>query len=114
MYTIYHNPKCGASQDALKILHERAGKVRIVEYLKTCPTKPELVVLIEKLGIRAEELVRKKEPVYVENFAGKQLTESEWIDALVKYPVLIDRPIIVKDGRAVIGRGQAELESILS
>lgn len=113
MYTIYHNPRCGASREALKILHEKGGQVRIVEYLKSCPSKVELRQLIEKLGIKAEQLVRKKEPVFKEKYEGQTLTSAQWITAMVNDPILIERPIIVRDGVAVIGRGKEEMEKIL-
>lgn len=114
MYTIYHNPKCGTSRDALKILHERGGEVRIVEYLKNCPSRGELRELIEKLSIKPEDLVRKTEPIFKEKYEGKQLTSAQWINAMVQDPILIERPIIVRDGKAVIGKGQQEVESILA
>jgi len=114
MYTIYHNPGCGASREALKILHERGGEVRIVEYLTSCPSKVELRGLIEKLGINAEDLVRKNEPVFKQKYAGKTLTDSQWISAMVTDPILIERPIIVRDGVAVIGNREDEIERILS
>ena len=113
MYTIYHNPRCGASREALKILHERGGEVRVVEYLKSCPSRGELSELIEKLCIKAEDLVRKKEPVFKEKYAGKKLTEAQWIAAMVNDPILIERPIIVRDGKAVIGRGEEEMAKIM-
>lgn len=96
----------------MKILHERGGEVRVVEYLTHCPSKAELKGLIEKLGINAEDLVRKKEPVYKEKYEGKTLSADQWIAAMVKDPILIERPIIVRDGKAVIGRGE-EMEKIL-
>ncbi len=114
MYTIYHNPRCGASRTALKILHEKGGEVRIVEYLKSCPSKVELKDLVEKLGIKPEDLVRKKEPVFKEKYAGKTLTSAQWITAMVDNPILIERPIIVRDGVAVIGRGEEQMEKILA
>lgn len=84
-----------------------------VDYLVDVPSEEEIRDVLKKLGITAEELVRKKEPVYKEKFAGKKMTEEKWIKALRKYPILIQRPIIIKGDTAVFGRSEEELNSIL-
>ncbi len=85
----------------------------MVEYLLEPPTKEELKVLIKKLGIQPEELVRKKEPIYLEKFEGKTLSNTQWITAMVKYPILIERPIVVKGNKAVICRPPEKLLEFL-
>lgn len=102
--TIYHNPRCGKSRAALALLQERGIEPRIVEYLKTPPSKAELEQIISRLGIKPEQLVRKGEDVYKSKFAGKTLTDKQWIAALHENPILIERPIVIKGTRAVIGR----------
>jgi arsenate reductase len=102
--TIYHNPRCGKSRAALALLEERGVEPRIVEYLKTPPSAAELAAIVEKLGLTPEQLIRKGEEVYKARYAGKSLTPSEWIKAMVQHPILIERPIIVKGARAVLGR----------
>lgn len=102
--TIYHNPRCGKSRSALALLRERGIEPTIVDYLKTPPTRDELRALVAKLGIAPEQLVRKGEDVYKEKFKGRTLTDEQWLDALAAYPILIERPIVVKGNRAVIGR----------
>lgn len=102
--TIYHNPKCSKSRATLGLLKARGFAPRVVEYLKSPPTAAELKAIVGKLGIRPEELVRKGEDVYKSRYAGKPLTDAGWIDAMVKDPILIERPIVVAGGRAAIGR----------
>ena len=102
--TIYHNPRCSKSRATLELLRGRGIEPRIVEYLETPPTPAELTAIVAKLGIRPEALVRKGEAVYKSRYAGKPLSDAEWIAALVRDPVLIERPIVVAGERAAIGR----------
>ncbi len=102
--TIYHNPKCSKSREALALLEARGAAPRIVRYLEVPPTAPELAAIVRKLGIRPEQLVRKGEDVFKAKYAGRTLTGAEWIEAMANDPVLIERPIVVKGTRAVIGR----------
>lgn len=102
--TLYHNPRCSKSRSALAILEEKGIRPEIVEYLKTPPTKEELRAILKKLGMKPEQIVRKGEDVYKQNFAGKALTDEQWLDALARNPILIERPIVVKGDRAVLGR----------
>ena len=91
--TIYHNTKCSKSRETLALLRDRGVDPRVIEYLKTPPTAAELRTFVGKLGIKAEQLVCTGEDIYKAKFAGKTLTEAEWIDAMAKNPVLIERPI---------------------
>lgn len=101
---IYHNPRCGKSRSALAILEEKGVTFEIVEYLQTPPTKEELRTIIKKLDIRPEALVRKGEDVYRGKFLGKTMSDEQWLAALADHPILIERPIVVRGARAVIGR----------
>jgi arsenate reductase len=101
---IYHNPKCSKSRAALDLLRGRGLQPQVIEYLKTPPSVAELRAIIDKLGITPEQLVRKGEQVYRERYAGKTLTDTQWIDAMVENPILIERPIVVSGDRAAIGR----------
>ena len=103
-YVIYHNPRCTKSRATLALLNERGIEPKVVEYLKTPPTAKELKSIVAKLGLKPEELVRKGEDVYKSQYAGKELTAAQWIDAMVKHPVLIERPIVLKGKRAILGR----------
>lgn len=101
---IYHNSRCSKSRSALSILHEKQLDVTVVNYLETPPSVEEIKEILQKLGIKAEELVRKGEKEFKENYKGKELTEDEWINAMAKYPKLIERPIFVNGDKAVVGR----------
>jgi arsenate reductase len=102
--SIYHNPKCSKSRETLALLRGHGVEPRIVEYLKAPPTAAELKAIIGKLGIQPEQLVRKGEEIYKTKYAGRTLTDAQWIEALVKDPILIERPIVVAGRRAAIGR----------
>lgn len=101
---IYHNPRCSKSRQTLQIIQDKNVDVEIVEYLKDLPTMDELTNIIKILGISPLQLVRKGEADYKENFKGKELTNEEWIEAMIQYPKLIERPIVIKDNKAVLGR----------
>ena len=99
--TIYHNPRCSKSRGAMALLEERGVRSEVVRYLDTPPTEAELRQIISKLGIRSGELLRKGEA------AAKGLDVNDddaVIAAMLAHPILIERPIIVKGDRAVVGR----------
>ena len=111
--TIYHNPRCGKSRDTLALIQGKDVSPEIIEYLKTPPTKEELRGLLAKLGMKPEQLVRKGEDTYKEKFAGKTLSDEQWLDALAKNPILIERPIVVKGSKAVLGRPPENVLTLL-
>lgn len=111
---IYHNPRCSKSRETLQLIEESGAQVEVVEYLNTIPSKEELTQLVAQLGIRPEQLIRKGEDVYKEHFKGKDLSDAEWIDAMVTYPKLIERPIVVKGNKAVLGRPPQNVLELLS
>ena len=104
MIKIYHNTRCSKSRDVCTILEKKKVKTEIVEYLKTPPTAAEIKELLKMLGIKAVDLLRKKESVFLDKYAGKNLTEAQWIKAMAQNPILIERPIVVKGKKAIIGR----------
>lgn len=101
---IYHNPRCRKSRETLELLRQHGVEPQIVEYLKTPPSKEELRDILRKLGMKPEQLVRKGEARYKEQFKGKALSEEEWLEVLTQHPRLIERPIVVAGDKAVIGR----------
>ena len=111
--TIYHNPRCSKSRSALALLQEKGVHPHIIEYLKDPPTKEILRAILRKLGMKPEQLVRKNEDAYKERYAGKALSDEQWLDALAKNPILIERPIVVKGNKAVIGRPAENVLSLL-
>jgi arsenate reductase len=110
---IYHNPRCRKSRDTLAIIENSGAQVEIVEYLKTPPAKAELKSVLDMLGMKPEEIVRKGEGIYKDNFKGRSYTDEEWLDILIEYPKLIERPIVVKNGEAVIGRPPENVKKLL-
>ena len=111
--TIYHNPRCGKSRATLALLQESGVAPHIIEYLKTPPTAAELESIVAKLGIAPEALVRKGEELYKEEYAGRQLTDAQWIEAMSRHPILIERPIVVKGNRAVLGRPPESVKQLI-
>lgn len=103
-YIIYHNPKCSKSRESLNQLQESGCDFEIVEYLKDSPDEKQLRELVKKLKIPAFDLIRKGEAVFKEKYKDKTLTEDECITAMAENPILIERPIVVKGNKAVIGR----------
>jgi len=103
-YTIYHNPRCSKSRNTLALLQSSGVEPEIVLYLETPPTARQLRELIRKLGISAAELVRRGEEEFKSCGLGKESSEAELIEAMTSHPRLIERPIVVKGRRAVLGR----------
>lgn len=101
---IYHNPRCTKSRQTLALLTEYGIKPQVIEYLKDLLTTDDLNELIGLLGIEPLALVRKNEAVWKERFKGKELSDMELIKAMVENPKLIQRPIVVKQKKAVLGR----------
>jgi len=101
---IYHNPRCSKSRNTLALLEEQGVDAEVVKYLDTPPSKEELKELLKMLGMSAKELMRTKEELYKELGLKDVSDEKKLIEAMVKNPKLIERPIVVKDGKAAIGR----------
>lgn len=105
MVTIYHNPRCSKSRQTLALLEENNISPDVILYLDTPPSATDLQQLLSKLGISARELLRKGEDAYKDNnLKNPELTEQELIDAMAAHPKLIERPIVVKGDKAVLGR----------
>jgi len=102
---IWHNPRCSKSRQTLALLNENGIEPEVVLYLETPPNKKELAAVLKQLGLTARELMRKKEEAYkTENLADESLTESQLIDAMIQYPKLIERPVVITQQAAVLGR----------
>lgn len=112
-YTLYHNPRCTKSRAVLGLLEEHGVEPVVIEYLKTPPSATELKALLVKLKFKPIDLVRKGEDEYRSHVEGKNLSDSELIAQMVKHPVLIERPILVRDGRAAIGRPPENVLTLL-
>jgi arsenate reductase len=103
--TIYHNPRCSKSRQALQLLEQQSVAPDVVEYLKTPPDAETLGRLLDMLGLQPRELMRTKEKEYHESGADSEdLTREQLIELMVRFPKLIERPIVVSNGKAAIGR----------
>jgi len=100
---IYHNNRCKKSRAGLQHLQEKTSDFEIVEYLKNELSVAELTDIFEKLGKKPEEMIRKQEKVFKEEYKGKSFSDTEWIEIIAKNPKLLNRPIIVKGEKAVWG-----------
>ncbi len=115
MTTIYHNPRCGKSRDTLALLKEKGIDPQVVLYLETPPSAAEIKTLLQQLGLTdARALMRKGETEYTElNLADASLSQDALIEAMARHPRLIERPIVVKDGKAALGRPPENVLAIL-
>lgn len=110
---IYHNPRCSKCRETCALIAERGHTAEIVEYLKTPPSKEELRALLKKLGMKPEEIVRKGEDVFKEQYAHRTLSSEEWLNALEAHPILIERPIVVRGNKAVVARPPEKVLELL-
>ncbi len=111
---IYHNPKCAKSRATLKLLEARGVQPQIIEYLKNPPGKTELAGLVKLLGIEPRALLRTKEPEYKQTgLDNPKLSDSAILQAMSRHPKLIERPIVVTDGKAALGRPPENVLKIL-
>ena len=113
MITIYHNARCGKSRGCLAFLEDSNQEFEIVKYLENVPTFEELSDIIQKLNIAPIELVRQKEPIWIELFKNKKLSDKEIIQAMIDHPILIERPIVVNGDKAIIARPLENIQSII-
>lgn len=113
MIKIYHNPRCKKSREGLAVLEKSGKDFEIVKYLDDTFTENELAEIIKLLKINPFELVRKNEKIWKENYKNKQLSDAEIINAMVQNPKLIERPIVVNNNKAVIGRPSENILEII-
>ena len=112
--TIFHNPRCSKSRAAMELLTDKKLDINVVKYLDTPPDRDTLVSILDMLNMEPRDLMRKGEKEYKENnLADENLSRDELIDAMLKYPRLIERPIVIKDGKAAIGRPIENIIEIL-
>ena len=101
---IYHNPRCRKSREGVQYLSDKGVEFEIIEYLKDNISIETIQILLNKLNITAFELIRKNEKIWKDNYKDKVLNEKEIIDAMIKNPKLIERPIIISNEISLIGR----------
>ncbi|WP_433863821.1 arsenate reductase (glutaredoxin) [Sphingobacterium thalpophilum] len=113
MIKIFHYQQCSKSCAALDFLQKNAQEMQVQEYLHDTPSKAELKEILAMLGMKPLELIRKNESLFRERFQHLQLTDDEWIEVMVNNPALIERPIVIKDDKAVIGRPLEKVVELL-
>ncbi|HEY8219352.1 MAG TPA: arsenate reductase (glutaredoxin) [Methylobacter sp.] len=111
---IYHNPRCGKSRQTLQLLKDRGIEPEVIEYLKTPPSAHELDDILQKLGMEPRELMRKNEAEYkAGGLDDASLDRQALITAMVNNPILIERPIVIANGKAAVGRPPETVLAIL-
>lgn len=113
MITIYHNTRCSKSREGLCFIENLELPFEVINYLDKIPTFNELETIIKKLNIKPIELVRIKEKDWTENFKGKNLSDKEIIEAMIQFPKLIERPIVIIGDKAVVARPTELIQEIL-
>lgn len=102
---IYHNPRCSKSRQALALLEQQGDELDVVQYIDTPMDSAGLSALLQQLGMSARELIRKGEDTYKElNLGNPDLSEAQLVQAMVDYPRLIERPIVIREGKAIVAR----------
>lgn len=110
---ILYNPRCGTCRTTLANIREAGEEPEIVEYLKETPTVQELKEILAKLDMKAEDVIRKKEKLYIETYKDNSYTEDQWLHILVENPILIQRPIVIKGEEALVCRPAETVKELL-
>jgi len=111
---IYHNPQCSKCRETLALLDDANVEAEIVEYLDTPPNRDELVEILTMLDMKPRELMRTHESEYKDNHLDDEsISEEALIDAMIRFPILIERPIVINNGKAIIGRPPVSVKTIL-
>ena len=113
MLQMLHNPRCGKSRNCLAFLKENDVPFEVINYLENPLSAIEIKVLLKKLNSKPIELVRQKETIWKDSFKGKSLSDEDIIKALAKFPILIERPIVIKNGKAIIAREMEKLKNFI-
>jgi arsenate reductase len=103
-YTIYHNPRCRKSREALQLLEEKNIKFKVINYLKEVFDKQSLEKVLDVIGKKPSEALRKNEEIWRKQFSGKKIGEEEILKLMIKYPKLIERPMVINGNKGVIAR----------
>lgn len=114
MIEVYHNPRCGKSRNCLAFLENANQDYTIIKYLEETLSIDELTSVLSKLKLKPIDLIRQKEKIWIENYKNKEMTDEAIIQAMVNYPILIERPIIIKGNEAIIARDMDKIEAFFS
>lgn len=113
MLQIYHNPRCRISRQVLEELRKAESEIEIIKYLKNIPTVKELKVLLAKLNFKPQQIIRTGEIMFRQKFKGKNFSDEEWLQILHENPILIERPIVVRNNKALICRPADKIYELL-
>ncbi len=113
MITIYHNPRCGKSRECLVFIENSNEQFEVIKYLETPLSFEKLSKIISLLKIKPIELVRTKESIWIEKFKNQSLSDTQIIQAMIDFPVLMERPIAVKGNKAIVARPLEKIKEIL-
>lgn len=113
MIQVLHNPRCGKSRESIALLEASGKPFEIIKYLEHPLSVSELEVLIQKLGLPTIDLIRQKESIWIENFKGKELTDQQMLQIVAEHPILMERPIVITNLKAVIGRPVENIKKIV-
>jgi len=113
MIKIYHNPRCSKSRQGLEILEKSGRKFDVIKYIEEVLTEKELSEIIKLLNISPINLVRKNEKIWKENYKGKEVSDKEIIKIMIENPKLIERPIVINNTKAIIGRPPEDILKII-
>jgi len=114
MVKIYHNPRCKKSRAGLQFMQGKGVEPEIIDYIKNSISEEELKDVLIKLNMKPQEIIRTQEAVYKSDFKGKNFNDDEWVKILIEHPKLIQRPIVVKGYKAVIGDPSDNIETLLT
>lgn len=113
MISILHNPRCGKSREGIALLEASGKAFEVIKYLEQPLNEEELNALIQKLNIRPIQLIRQKEKIWIEQFKNQNLSDKEIVKAIVNYPILMERPIVIAEKKAIIGRPPQQILDII-
>ncbi len=111
---ILHNSRCRKSRETLAIIEKNGSEIEIIDYLNNPVSKNALKNIIKKLDIKPIELIRKGEAIWKERFKDQDMNEEEIINCMIEYPKLIERPIVIKNNEAIIGRPPENVLKLLT
>ena len=110
---IYHNPRCKTSREGLKYLEERGYEIQVVNYMQDGISVDELRTILKKSRLSVDDLIRKQEQLYKDEYKGKELSQEEWLTILSENPKLLQRPIVVNGSNAVLAQPPNEIDKIV-
>ncbi|MFS4415675.1 arsenate reductase (glutaredoxin) [Maribacter sp. 2307ULW6-5] len=113
MITIYHNPRCRKSREGLALLENSGKEFEVIRYLEDTPSKETIERILKLLNVKPIALIRKNEAIWKAHYKGKALNDEEIVQAMVDHPKLMERPVVIHQDKAVIGRPKERIEDIL-